>query len=264
MFLRITAVCFAVVCLRLAGGEIQIRVTSDPKLPAPNLISAFCTNADFESGLAGWKWNEDQYREGVDFAVIGDPVQGKAVCFHGYNRNIWCAVPIGKFQKGTPYIASCRIKPGKNLPRTGSLGFTITFWPADWKNGHGFHARGAGAEHWKTVTGKPFSVPEDAVHCQFSVGMGYHPGSGCVDDLVIREAYAKLRVTVTAPQVIRQVKIVNGGDETIFDSGIMRRDSRHFSKVLQVESAGVYTVLAVTDDGDVGSFTYPEQKERRN
>ena len=89
-------------------------------------------------------------------------------------------------------------------------------------------------------------------------------GSGCVDDLCIREAYAQMKIDVTAPNPIRQVKVMDHFGHTVYDTDVMENGGRTFAKEIRVETPYTYTILVVTNDGDVKTVKYPAGKTGSN
>jgi len=221
-----------------AGAGIRVDVTSDPALPAPNLIDG--KNPD---GTVGPKF-------------FDSTVKGKANCYATFKPKT--------FKTGVRYVASCRIKPDKDVlslkSNSSGLGFSMSFVRPGWKLTT-MHARGGYPmpDAWNTVYSEPATMPEGTTDWFREVGFRYNnKGTGWVDDLRVTVADATLSVRVTGPRPIRQVKVVNAAGEKMFDTGILTGDAKTFEKKLVVNAAGTYTAMAVDDEGDVAAVTYPK------
>jgi len=247
---------------------IKIDVGANPPLPAKNLLAGRVKNIDFEDGLKYWrqKTGENSVRE-----TGGANASGKAVLFTECNQMIFQPISPGIFRKGETYIASCRVRSMTKLPfkpyDDGGPGFAVSFFPKDWSKSGSILARDPGGKgeigQWKNISGKPFTVPAWAVNCQIVVGIHYYEKEkgreAAVDDLCVTPAFTRLRIDVTAPVAIRQVKVVDDSGGTVFDSDVLSGGGKSFHKELRVETVRVYTVMAVTSDGDVKSVTYPDK-----
>ena len=222
----------------VADAGIRLEVTSDPKLPAPNLIDG--KNPD---GTTGPKFYDAT-------------VKGKANCYATFKPKT--------FKPGVRYVASCRIKPDKDVislkTNSSGLGFEMSFVRPGWKLVT-MSARGGFPmpDEWNTIYSDPATMPTNTTDWFRDVGFRNNSkGTGWVDDLRVTVADATLKVKLSGERPIRQVKIVNEAGEKAFDSGVLTGSAKTFEKSVVVNAAGTYTVMAVDDDGDVAAVTYPE------
>jgi len=221
-----------------AGAGIRVDVTSDPKLPAPNLIDG--KNPD---GSVGPKFFEAG-------------IKGKENCYSTFKPNT--------FKPGVRYVASCRIKPDKDVlsfkSNASGLGFSMSFVQPGWKLVT-LHARGGYPmpDEWNTVYSEPATMPEGTTDWFREIGLRYNnKGTGWVDDLRVTVADAALKVKVAGDRPIRQVKVVNAAGEKAFDSGVLTGTAKTFETSVVANAAGTYTAMAVDDEGDVAAVTYPK------
>lgn len=236
---RCEVAAFAVLTALLANA-LEVAVRSFPALPATNILDG--TNANGKVGPL--------------FVKKGD-------------KNPWRSYSPKALTLGVKYVASCRIKPSKEVstkatPGAG-LGFSLTFWDKTWKKAVSFGIRGEGDGEWKTIVGEPVTMTDWAVHGQMSAGLSYSGGEGWVDDLRLVPATAKLQFGARGKSLIRQVKVVDEADAAVFDSDVMTPGVAVFKQEIEVNAAHRYTVLAVDDEGDVAVKVYPDfekMKER--
>ena len=248
----------------ISGNALELTVESNPKLPIKNMAEECGRNFDFANGLQNWQCQGGLAKNPVTVHKV--PKVGNAIKVTKSNAQLWRSVPVGKFKKGTVYIGSCMIQSDDKLPFKpfdwGGAGFTIVFFRADWKKSLAMPVRGRADKYWRTITSKPFTVPEWAAYCQLFTGLIYEAkravNLGCmVANISFHEAWTMLKVSAKSKEPIRQIRILNASSEKIFDSGIIKNKITSFDKAIKVEAAGYYDVMVVTDSGDVTKYRYP-------
>lgn len=257
----VTAALFTILSLS-ASEDIKISVSSQPELPVKNILQ---NNTNFEKDFKGWTIPE----KSADKVLIVEDKEksGKSLKLmeKGY---VYCGISPEIIEVGKSYILSCMIKPDKQVTTANSgpsgLGCSLTFWKAGYKSAVTWMAIGSGAEKWQKVVSKPVMATEDLSVGQLTAALRYTPGTGLIDDILFAEAYAKIAVRVTSKIEIRQIKITNDLNKTIFDTGILETPVKTFDKELEVETLYTYTIMVVANDGDVQSIVYPATQKLRD
>lgn len=252
---QIIIVFFATLLFCSVAEDINIQVNASPELPVKNLL---LRNSDFEEDLAGWRVG-DANKEKV--SIVTDSIKGGKSLKLTDKANIFRMIDLKNIMTtGKSYIGSCMILPGKEVTthNSGNSGLGFSFVFRNGKTARAIICRGAGAPQWQKIVSSPCIMPEDATSGELTVGLAYTRGSGLVDDIKIQEAYSQMNVQVTAKENIRQVKIMNDLGKTIFDSGVLAEKKKSFQKELKVETPYIYTIMTISEDGDVKSIKYPE------
>lgn len=253
------ALCFTAAAAAFA--EIEIKISADPALPAANIIAQE-PNIDFSEGMKHWKTEQDDV-----FSIVSpEDLPGKKAVFVSKSSKGGMRRYLNRklFTPGKSYICTCMIKPSADATaRTtvgSGLGFNVTYWDKSWKKGEITYARGQGNGSWQRVVSKPLVIHDWINRVSLMMNLAYSPkGSGYIADLAIMEAETVLKIEVSAPENIRQIKVVDDMDRTLFDSGILNNAGKSFVKELTASTAYSYIVMVITGDGDVKSVTYPEK-----
>ena len=206
-------------------AAVSLSVTTDPSLPAPNLlpenISNFTTNVVFSE-------------------------EKKSVC-----------KIVGKqlVKQGRTYVLTCEIKPSADVSSSGTsragLGCVLTYWSKDWKQAVGMSARGDGDGVWRRVVSEKVTIPDWVHHGQLHVGLAYTDGSGEVRNIGLYEADCELVIEAKSRDGIAQVKVVDGNFSTVFDSGVLDDADTVWTGRVMADPARQYAVYAIDKNGDV-------------
>ena len=234
----------------LRATALELSVASVPELPAANILSDPMFR--FENGLDGWV---NRYSNEV--WCVESAGRGKSFFAPAQDKTVYAVVSSDTVRAGHTYILSCDIKPSPevstaSLPNGNSgLGCSLAFWDKDWTNAVSLGAYGEGADVWRRISSSPVAIPEWACNGQLHVGVAYSPGSGCVDNIELVEAYAEMSVCAVSSVPIRQVKVVDENWRTVFDSGVLEGGDTAYSNNVPIEAASRYAVFAVDAAGDV-------------
>lgn len=204
---------------------VTVSVTTDPPLPAPNLLPE--SLRDFAANIVFSKEKESVY------------------------RNV-----KGLVQPGRTYVLACEIKPSPEVSTaktagSAGLGCTLAFWSEDWKNVVSLHARGEGAGEWRRVVSPKATMPEWIHHGQLHVGLAYTGGSGEVRNIGLFEAGCALVIEARSDNGVAQVKVVDGGLATVFDTGVLDGAETAWIGRVEADAARDYSVYVIDRKGNV-------------
>ena len=205
-------------------AAVSLSVTTDPSLPAPNLlpenISNFTTNVVFS--------------------------KEKKSVYRNIRKDI--VVP------GRTYILSCEIKPSVDVsarfPLSG-LGCELTYWSSDWKKGVTLMARGDGDGAWRRVVSKKVTIPDWVHHGQLHAGLAYTGGCGEVRNIGLYQPDCEIVIEAKSGCGIAQVKVVDGDLATVFDSGVLNGAQAVWRGRVMADPARNYAVYAIDTKGNV-------------
>lgn len=210
-------------------AAMTISVTTDPPLPAPNLLPTELRN----------------------FATNVFTKEKKSVY-----RN------VGKIVKpGHAYILACEIRPSAEVSTRGvagsaGLGAVLAYWDKDWKRGISISAKGEGPDRWQRIVSEPVTMPDWISPGQLTVGLSYTEGHGRVRNVELTEAGCELVVDVRAEKGVAQVKVVDENLRTVFDTLVLPTRETAWSGRVRADTAHRYSVYAVDFEGDVSVESY--------
>jgi hypothetical protein len=250
----------------------EIQVSSDPPLPAPNLIA----NGGFEEGEgdlpAQWHWGTaapDNFEtQWTDRGHTGKAVYLKAQT--GSMSGYWGQTVA--VQPDTDYVMTgwFRLRGGKLLcyvhaAPAGGPSLNERFYQLSLLN-HALvpvflkpeYMRGL-PDQWQPFR-LPFHVPEKLTSVAVSAGMYFAAGEVLYDDFRLFRATTDLQVKVQAPEGLAQVQVLAGDrKEPLFDSGPLKGDKQFERKLPGVSTETVYHVVVTTADGRQITRDYPAE-----
>ena len=215
-------------------ASVTLSVKTDPTLPAPNMLPEnfrnFTTNIVFST-------------------------EKKSVC-----RSVRKLV-----EPGRTYILACDIKSSQVVPSSGygsaGIGCNLTYWSEDWKQAVSMSARGDGNGVWRKVVSKKVTIPDWICHGQLHVGLSYADGSGEVQNIGLFEADRELVIEAKSDCGIAQVKVVDDGLATVFDSGVLHGAPTTWEGRVMADPARNYAVYAIDRDGDIAIWRSEKTNE---
>ena len=240
----------AVMIPAAALSGIRVCVSADG---APENIVAMA-NCDFENGLTGWT-----NRHSNKVCCVELEGRGKALSFSagaGKSTTVNRYVKVNPAWKGRTYAISCDIQPSKEVSSKAlsdsksGLGCTLSFWNADWTRNEGVGCMADGPDRWFRVSSKPITVPEWADRMNITVGLSYSKGSGFVDNVTVYESSASITAVVESGASIRQVKVMDEGGGTVFDSGLIDGGGL-WTRRIPIGSSRRWKIFAVDSEGSV-------------
>lgn len=208
----------------LSAGELTVEITTDPPLPAQNLLppelSNFATNTFSKEKVSDYR-NVQQF-----------------------------------VKPGHEYILACEIKPSREVSTAGlaggaGLGCSLTYWDKTWKKAVSLQAKGEGPDRWQRVVSPRVMIPDWIGPGQLTVGLSYSDGSGQVRNIELFEAGCELVVEVKADKGVAQVKIVDENLVTVFDSGVLSGNDTVWTNRVKADAAHRYSVYAIDTEGEI-------------
>ena len=278
---------FLILCgLALMGAAwgAEIRVTSDPPLPVPNLVK----NQGGEAGDAGkpadWRFTTaipDNFETGWG----DDGRSGKCVWLKaktGRMSGYWSqSVPV---EGGKSYLfrghlrlgggkVLCYVHARNRLPDGRSIAIDERTYRGSMR-GHWLipvflppdSLGGPDPRQWYPFR-IPVRIPEGMTAAAFSLGIFFTPGEAAFDDLWAGLGETELAVTVKAGEgeTLRRVTVTPiGSDKPVFDSKPLAGGTREFeTKLAGQPTDNIYEVAATLEDGKVVTARYPEAGETK-
>jgi len=269
----------ALIALVLAVGmaaplsAAELSISSDPPLPAPNLI----LNPGIEEGKDGkpkhWGWGTaapENFRTAwSDKGRTGKCLYLKAET--GVMSGYWSQSL--KLAPSTEYVLKgwFRINGGKLLCFAHSKtpdgrGIDSRFYASSMRNHYLVpvflkpeYMAGLDAENWHPFR-VPFKTLEKMERVSASLGMYFRAGEVFYDDISITRAKTDLKIAARADEdALLHVKVLAEGEEKpVFDSGPLPAGRKDFEKTVASVSAEHRYVLEVTTrDGKVHRRSYP-------
>ena len=237
------------------GEDLVVGIRCETGLPAKNLLP---DDFDLRKGLRGWRCRD---ANGAS-VVAGAGPHGEAVLgIPNRDCDVWRTIPCDIIRNDREYVLACWIKTDADVSMVGAvsagLGCELTTWEPGWTNGLGISCYGAGSGTWQRIVGKPGRLVGGRGPNEFHVKLRCSKGSGQVCGLALFEASVKLELSARAPSYIRQVKVVDETGAVAYDSGVIVEPTTHWRKAVDVRPGHVYSMLAVSVDGDVATVDYP-------
>lgn len=270
-----TAIAALLAALCGPAWGMTLEITSDPPLPAPNLIQ----NPGIEEGKDGqpdhWRWSTAV----VENFVIVWADNGRA------GRCLYLKAHSG-IMSGY-WNQSVRVEPRTEYVMTGwfriSGGKILCYAHAKAPDGRGIDQRfyassnrnhflvpvflkpeymaGMDAENWHPIR-LPFTTIENMEWVAVSLGMYFTAGEVWYDDISVFRATTDLSVKVNGNgQELSRVRVLaKGAQQPVFDSEALPAGTRTFERSIPAASTENHYVLEVTtSDGKVQLKSYPEE-----
>lgn len=269
----------ALVGLCASGWALQVQLSAQPPLPAPNLLQ----NPGMEQGAdgrpAGWRWTTAA-PENFETRWAGDGRTGKCLSLRAHSgvmSGYWGQSV--KVEPETDYILTgwFRLTGGKILvyahgKAPGGTTVDERFYAHSMRN-HFLtpvflkpeYMRGLDPVSWHPIH-LPFRTAKGQEWIAISAGMYFQAGEVSYDDLSATRALTDLTLDIQAEEkCLQRVRVLAHGDaEPVFDSGALPGDTRRWHKTLPgVSTHKQYVAEVTTADGAVHRSFYPGQVQEQ-